>query len=47
MNNLIVIGHPDKDSFCYDGIMRTIRDELDLNKEKVELIDLYEDKFIV
>ncbi len=45
MNNLIVIGHPDKDSFCYDGIMRTIRDELDLNKEKVELIDLYEDKF--
>jgi putative NADPH-quinone reductase len=28
VKNLIVIGHPNKDSFCYNGIMKTIKREL-------------------
>jgi putative NADPH-quinone reductase len=43
MNNLIVIGHPDKNSFCYNGIMKTIKGELDHAKQNVEVIDLYKD----
>lgn len=43
MNNLIIIAHPDKNSFCYNGIMNTIKEELINNKEEVFVIDLYED----
>lgn len=43
MNNLIIISHPDKDSFCYNGIMKTIQEELKRNKESVWVIDLYEE----
>jgi putative NADPH-quinone reductase len=25
MKNLIIIAHPDKRSFCYNGIMKTIK----------------------
>lgn len=42
-NNLIIIGHPDKNSFCYDGIMKTIKHELEINKENVWVIDLYKE----
>ena len=45
MKNLIVIGHPDPESFCYDGIMKTIRKTLEEAGEEVTLIDLYADGF--
>ena len=46
MKNLIVIGHPDKNSFCYNGILNTIKEELSSHKsEEVRVIDLYEDNF--
>ena len=45
MKNLIVIGHPDKESFCYNGILQTIVEELKSNKESYTIIDLYKDKF--
>lgn len=45
MKNLIVIGHPDKESFCYNGILQTIVEELKSNKESYTIIDLYQDKF--
>lgn len=45
MKNLIVIGHPNEQSFCYSGIMKTIQDTLVSNGEEVELIDLYRDSF--
>lgn len=45
MNNLIVIGHPNKDSFCYNGIMKTIKRELNKHNEEIEIIDLYRDSF--
>jgi putative NADPH-quinone reductase len=41
MKNLIIIGHPNKDSFCYNGIAKTIKETLDKNGEQVYIIDLY------
>lgn len=41
MKNLIVIAHPDKRSFCYNGIMKTIKETLIKNKEEVYVLDLY------
>ena len=45
MKNLIVIGHPDKKSFCYNGILKTLKRELSKHKgkEKLHIIDLYRD----
>jgi NAD(P)H dehydrogenase (quinone) len=45
MKNLIVIGHPDKKSFCYNGIMKTIKRELRKHNEEIKIIDLYRDSF--
>lgn len=46
MKNLIIIGHPDKNSFCYNGILKTIESELDGHQnEEVKIIDLYGDNF--
>ena len=47
MKNLIVIGHPDKKSFCYNGILKTLTRELRKykKKEQVKIIDLYRDSF--
>lgn len=47
MKNLIVIGHPDKKSFCYNGIYKTLLRELRKHKKKeqVKVIDLYRDSF--
>ena len=39
MKNLIVIGHPDKNSFCYNGIFKTIKSEIEIRKEDLEIID--------
>lgn len=41
MNNLIIISHPDKTSFCYNGIMPAICKTLEKNKESIKIIDLY------
>lgn len=45
MNNLIVIGHPNEASFCYNGIMKTIQQTLESNGEEVQIIDLYRDSY--
>ena len=45
MRNLILIGHPNEDSFCYNGIFKTIKDELEKNDELVEVIDIYRNSF--
>ena len=46
MKNLIVVGHPNEKSFCYNGIMKTIERELRKNEdEEIEIIDLYRDDF--
>ncbi|MDB9976696.1 NAD(P)H-dependent oxidoreductase [Flavobacteriaceae bacterium] len=45
MKNLIIIGHPNKESFCYDGIFKTVKNQLSRNKEDIEIIDLYRDSF--
>ena len=47
MNNLIIIAHPDKQSFCHNGIFKTIYNTLVDNKENVDVIDLYEEKLNV
>ena len=49
MHNLIVIGHPDEKSFCYNGIFKTIKKTLleeDGYLNEVEVIDLYRDSFV-
>jgi putative NADPH-quinone reductase len=43
LNNLIIIAHPDKKSFCHNGIFKTIEKTLNSNKEKVHVIDLYQE----
>ena len=46
MKNLIVVGHPNQKSFCYNGIMKTIERELRKKEdEEIEIIDLYRDEF--
>ena len=45
MRNLIIIGHPNTESFCYNGIFKTINEELSKNNEEIEIIDLYRDDF--
>ena len=45
MKNLIVIGHPDQQSFCYNGIFSTIKSEIESSREELEIIDLYRDSF--
>ena len=45
MKNLIIVGHPNTESFCYDGIFKTVNNELSTNKEEIEIIDLYRDSF--
>ena len=43
MNNLIIIAHPDKKSFCYNGISNTIEATLRSKNETVHVIDLYQE----
>tara|TARA_Y100000739_G_scaffold217436_1_gene213922 strand:+ start:730 stop:1305 length:576 start_codon:yes stop_codon:yes gene_type:complete len=45
VKNLIIIGHPDKKSFCYDGIFKTVLNEVKLSKQDFEVLDLYRDSF--
>lgn len=43
--HLIVIGHPDKKSFCWDGIYRTMIRQMRKHKQNYRTIDLYRDSF--
>ena len=45
MKNLIIIGHPYKKSFCYNGIFKTIFNEINKSEQELEVIDLYRDSF--
>jgi putative NADPH-quinone reductase len=45
MNNLIIIAHPNRESFCYNGIYKTIESTLIENNESVKVLDLYRDSF--
>ena len=45
MKPLIVIGHPDQKSFCYNGIFKTIKSEFEQQGIEYEVIDLYQDSF--
>ena len=42
--HLIIIGHPDQKSFCYNGIYKTIIRQMNKYKSDYRVIDLYEDK---
>jgi len=45
LNNLVIIGHPDKNSFCHNGIFKTIIDTFSKHQsQNVKIVDLYEDK---
>ena len=41
MKNLIIVAHPNKQSFCQSGIKNTIADTLESNREDFYIIDLY------
>jgi len=45
MNNLIIIAHPNQESFCYNGIFKTIQKTLEENTEPIKIINLYADNF--
>lgn len=45
MNNVIIISHPNKESFCYNGIYKTIEKTLLENNESVKVLDLYTDNY--
>lgn len=45
MKNLIIIGHPNMESFCYDGIFKTVKETLNVKGESTKVIDLYDDEF--
>jgi putative NADPH-quinone reductase len=44
IKHLIIIGHPDQKSFCYNGIYKTIIRQMNKYKSDYRVIDLYEDK---
>lgn len=44
MKPLIIIGHPDQNSFCYNGIFKAIKEEFDQREVEYTAIDLYRDK---
>lgn len=47
LNNLIIIAHLDKQRFCHNSIFKTIYNTLIDNKVNGDIIDLYEEKYIV
>jgi putative NADPH-quinone reductase len=42
---LIVVGHPDKKSFCWSGIYKTATRQMRKHKQSYRVIDLYRDSF--
>ena len=45
MKNLIIIAHPDKNSFCYNGIFKTVKECIETSNQELKIIDLYRDSF--
>ncbi|MDA8531907.1 NAD(P)H-dependent oxidoreductase [Flavobacteriaceae bacterium] len=45
MNNLVIVGHPERDSFCYNGIFKTIKNSILSKGQELKVIDLYNDSF--
>ena len=45
MNNLIIIGHPDQNSFCYNGIFKTIKTSIESKGQDLKVIDLLQRQF--
>ena len=45
MKNLIIISHPNTESFCYNGIYKTIYKTLQDANESIRVIDFYSDDF--
>jgi len=45
MKNLVIIAHPDKNSFCYNGIFKTIKESIEASGQELKIIDLYRDSF--
>ena len=45
MKNLLIIAHPDKDSFCYNGIFKTVKEGIEASAQELKIIDLYRDSF--
>ena len=45
MNNLAIVGHPDKNSFCHSGIFKVITEKIRESGENLEIIDLYYENF--
>ena len=45
MKYLIIIGHPEMNSFCYNGIYKTVKNELNTENQETKTIDLYRDSF--
>ena len=39
--HLIVVGHPDTDSFCYNGIYKTIKEKLESNGDPNKSIIIF------
>jgi len=42
--HLVVVGHPDKKSFCHNGIFKTIIRQMKKYNSDYKIVDLYEDK---
>lgn len=42
--HLIIIGHPDKKSFCHNGIFKTVVRQMKRYSSNYRVIDLYDDK---
>ena len=46
MKALIIISHPETESFCYDGIYRTIKSTLSENENvEIKTAELYQENF--
>ena len=45
MKNLVIIGHPSEDSFCYNGIFKTVKENIERSGQDLKIIDLYRDSF--
>lgn len=45
MNNLVIVGHPERDSFFYNGIFKTIKNSILSKGQELKVIDLYNDSF--
>jgi len=43
----MIIAHPDKQSFCHNGIFKTVYNTLTEHKQNIDVVDFYEDKFNV